>query len=86
MIHSYLDLENVKIGWQKFQSTGRFKMARNWRSEVTGVDAELKEDQTFSIKDFLKLKYRSLSQYVSLSGSFAINSAVTVNCNLIYRK
>ena len=43
-----------------------------WRSEVTEVDAELKEDQTISSKEFLKLKYRSLSQYVCLFGSFKL--------------
>ena len=84
MIHFYLDLdaasENVKIGWQ---ASSKWSY---WRSEVTEVDAELKEDHTFSRKEFLKLKYRSLSQYVSLSGSFATSSAATVNCNLIYRK
>ena len=43
MIRFYLSLdaasENVKIGWQKLQSTGRFKMDK-WRTEV---DAELEK-------------------------------------------
>ena len=66
MVRFYLDLdvasENVKIGWQKLyslQATWLY-MVQNGHTEevkVTEVDAELKEDQTISRKEFLKLKH-----------------------------
>ena len=66
MISFYLDLdaasESVKIGRQNLhsqQAGSKWSYCR--RSEVTEVNAELKEDQTFSKKEFLKLKYRLLS-------------------------
>ena len=73
---------NPSQAWMSFRRVIRRVhaiVASHWQ-------AWTKRNQTFSRKEFLKLKYRSLSQYDSLSGSFATNSAATVNCNSIYSK
>ena len=61
MIHFYLDLdaasENIKIGEQKLHSlqAGSNWPVQNGHADATEVHVELKENQTISRKEFLKL-------------------------------
>ena len=88
MVRFYLDLdvasENVKIGWQKLyslQATWLY-MVQNGHTEevkVTEVDAELKEDQTISRKEFLKLKHNWLTVQVFESVCLIVSILQTTN-------